>query len=337
MQYKYDPGNDNPLEEIAARIRRMRNNRLLGPLLITGLIAVIVIWGLLSGIYTVKPEGKAVVKRFGRVVDIVEPGLHFKLPWGIDVAYFVPTERVLKMEFGFATAEAGQQSTFVKQEVHRKQSLMLTGDLNVIDVEWVVQYRISDPDLWLHALKNQEETIRVISESVMRRVVGNKLGSIVLTTGRSDIAAEAREEVQRILDQYKMGVHISTVEMQDVTPPDPVKPAFNEVNEARQQREQFINEAERRQKEVLPRVEGEAQKMLAEARGYQAQRTNAALGEAARFKAIYGEYKEAREVTRRRLYLEMIDQVMSSAGKVYIVEEGQPSPLPLLNLGGSVR
>jgi len=333
MQYRYDPNANNPLREFFERFDRRKST----PLVLAVVVLLLILLGLFSSYYTVEPEGKAVVKRFGAVVAVKGPGLHFKLPWGIERAYFVPTERVLKEEFGFRTIAAGQRSTFEKTAEQRKQSLMLTGDLNVIDVEWVVQYRINDPDRWLHAVRDQEETIRVVAESVMRRVVGNRLGSVVLTTGRAEIAAMAQREMQKILDTYNMGVHISTIEMQDVTPPEPVKNAFNEVNEARQQREQYINEAEKRRNEVIPRAEGEGRQLKAEAEGYLAQRINRAKGEADRFKAIYSEYKQAPEVTRQRLYLEMIDKVMANIGKVYIVEKGQPLPLPLLNLTGKEK
>lgn len=291
----------------------------------------ILAWIGYSGVYTVQPEGKAVVKRFGKVVSIREPGLHFKIPLGIDTAIFVPTERVLKEEFGFRTTSAGQRSQY-RKEGYVKESLMLTGDLNVIDVEWVVQYRIKDPDKFLHRIRNQRETIRDVSEAVMRRIVGNRLGSDVLTVARVEVAGMARDEMQQILDSYNSGIHISTVELQDVTPPDPVKPAFNEVNEARQEKERLINEAEKRRNQQIPRARGEAQQLIAGAEGYAAERINVAKGEAARFEAILEEYEQAPDVTRRRIYLETIDSVLSAVGNLYIVQEGQTSPFPLLNL-----
>src|SRR5690606_34841825 len=181
---------------------------------------VIVVWGLLSAFYSVEPDGKAVVKRFGRVVAVRDPGLHVKLRFGIDRAWFVPTERVLKEEFGFRTVAVGPRTRYGDADL-LGESLMLTGDLNVIALTWVVQYRVQDPDLWLHRVLDQPDTIRDISESVMRRIVGNRLGSDVLTIGRAEVAAEVKAEMQRILDGYEMGVHIQAVELQDVTPPDP--------------------------------------------------------------------------------------------------------------------
>jgi len=211
--------------------------------------------------------------------------------------------------------------------------LMLTGDLKVIDVEWVVQYRVSDPDAFLHKVRDPEQTLRDVSEAVMRRIVGNSLGSDVLTEKRVQVAANAKEELQKAMEHFELGIQISTIELQDVTPPGPVKPAFNEVNQAEQERERYINEAEKRRNQVIPRAEGQARQVIAEAQGYAAERINAAKGETERFTAIYEAYLNAPQVTRERMYLEMIDKVLPKAGKIYIMEENQNAPLPLLNLG----
>lgn len=288
--------------------------------------------GLLTCFYTVQPDGQAVVKRFGRVVGTAGPGLHFKLPFWIDQQHFVPTERVLKEEFGFRTGAGGQRASYQKRPEHRNESLMLTGDLKVIDVEWVVQYRVEDADRWLHQVRDREKTIRDISEAVMRRIVGNSLGSDVLTEKRVQVANKARDEIQQILRSFDMGVRVITVELQDVTPPDRVKPAFNEVNQAEQERERLINEAEKRRNQVIPRAQGQAQQLRAEAEAYASRRVNRADGEASRFAAILAEYRNMPEVTRRRLFLEMIDQVMPKMGRIIVVEPGQTAPIPLLNL-----
>ncbi len=298
--------------------------------LVLVVIVAVIVTGVWTSFYTVQPEGQAVVKRFGKVIAIKEPGLHFKLPFWIDRQYFVPTARVLKQEFGFRTVEGG--APYSKTSEHQDESLMLTGDLKVIDVEWVVQYRVIDPDLYLHRVYDGDKTIRDISEAVMRRIVGNSLGSDVLTEKRVQVATQGREELQQILDSFEMGVRIGTVELQDVTPPDPVKPAFNEVNQAEQERERLINEAEKRRNQSVPRARGEALQLLESAEGYAAQRVNRAQGETARFAAILKEYRNAPEVTRRRLYLEMIDKVLPRLGRVFVIEAGQTSPIPLLNL-----
>lgn len=296
------------------------------------ILLVLVVAGLLTSYYTVQPEEQAVVKRFGAVVSIREPGLHFKLPFGIDRAYNIPTARVLKQEFGFRTAGMGQRTNYRKDPSLLEESLMLTGDLKVIDVEWVVQYRISDPSLYLHMSRDPSKTLRDISEAVMRRIVGNSLGSDVLTEKRVEVAMQARQELQDILNSFNVGIQISTIELQDVTPPEKVKPAFNEVNQAEQERERLINEAEKRRNQVIPRAEGQAKQIIAQAEGYAAERVNAALGEAARFTAILSEYEKVPDVTRQRLYLEMVDTVLPNLGRVYITDDEGVSPLPLLNL-----
>jgi modulator of FtsH protease HflK len=298
-------------------------------------ILLFLLLGALTSYYIVQPEEEAVVKRFGRVIAINQPGMHFKLPFGVDRVQTVPTARVLKEEFGFRSIGTEGRTQYRKDRVHREESLMLTGDLKVIDVEWVVQYLISDPDKFLHRARDPRQTLRDTSEAVMRRIVGNSLGSDVLTEKRVQVAAAARKELQEILNSFDLGIQINTIELQDVTPPEMVKPAFNEVNQAEQERERLINEAEKRRNQVIPRAEGEARQIVAEAEGYRSERVNRSRGEAGRFTSILTEYRNAPEVTRRRLYLEMIDQVLPRAGQIYIMQEGQMGPLPLLNLGGA--
>jgi len=214
---------------------------------------------------------------------------------------------------------------------------MLTGDLNIINVEWVVQYRINDPIKFLYEMREPTRTLRDISESVMRRVVGNRLGSEVLTVGRVEIQAQGRDEIQQIMDRYDNGIHIITVELQDVVPPRAVQPAFNEVNEARQERERMINEAEKRVNQEIPRAEGEAIRMIAEAEGYATERVNRAQGESVRFTAVLEEYRGAPEVTRSRLYLETLNEVLPSIGQVLVVQDEQVGPLPLLDVNRNQR
>lgn len=296
------------------------------------LVAIIVIWGFSSVSYTVQPEERAVVKRFGKVIDITDPGLHFKIPFGVDRVQLVATERVLKQEFGFRTAGTGDERSEYSTEDFPDESLMLSGDLNIIDVEWVVQYRISDPVKYLYNQRDADRTLRDISESVMRRVVGNRLGSEVLTTARVAISNLARDEIQAAMTQYDNGIHVVTLELQDVVPPAAVTPAFNEVNEARQERERMINEATKRANQELPRARGEANRVIAESQGYATERINQARGETARFNSILAEYKQAPDVTRTRMYLEALNALLPRVGAVYVAEDGQNGPLPLLNL-----
>lgn len=295
-------------------------------------VLLIVLWAVFSSFYTVQPEQQAVVKRFGAVVNITDPGLHFKLPFGIDRVQRVASARVLKQEFGFRSVGEVNNRTSYSESDFTSESLMLTGDLNVIDVEWVVQYRIQDPIKYLYQLREPDLTLRDISESVMRRVVGNRLGSEVLTVGRVEIAQGARDEIQGIMDLYDSGIHVITVELQDVVPPKAVRPAFNEVNEARQERERMINEATKRANQQIPRAEGEAQRLISEAEGYATARVNRAFGETARFRAMLVEYKTVPEVTRTRLYLETMAEILPNIGQVLMVQEDQLGPLPLMNV-----
>ncbi|MFZ8886713.1 MAG: FtsH protease activity modulator HflK [Steroidobacteraceae bacterium] len=300
-------------------------------IVVGGLLAILAAF---SSFYTVQPEERAVIKRLGRVIGIADPGLHFKIPFGIDSVQFVATERVLKQEFGFrtgASADAEGRSSYVDQDFF-VESLMLTGDLNIIVAEWVVQYRIADPVKFLYGMREPTRTLRDISESVMRRVVGNRIGSEVLTTGRVEISNTARDEIQAAMDRYDNGIQVITVELQDVVPPPRVQPAFNEVNEARQQRERMINEANKQANQAIPRAEGEANRLVSEAEGYATERVNRALGDATRFTAVLAEYRGAPEVTRSRLYLEAIREALPRAGSVVVTRDGQASPLPLLNL-----
>lgn len=296
-----------------------------------GVLLLIAATATTTMVYTVQPEERAVVKRFGAVIRTTDPGLHFKLPFGIDRVQRVATERVLKEEFGFRTAAAGEPTRYVARDFP-DESLMLSGDLNIIDVEWVVQYRIGDPIKFLYSMREPTRTLRDISESVMRRVVGNHLGSEILTTARVKIANTTREEIQAAMDLYQTGIHIVTVELQNVVPPTAVQPAFNQVNEARQERERMINEATKQANEAIPRAKGEANRIIAEAQGYAAERTNQALGEAARFRAILAEYQAAPEVTRRRMYLEALSTLLPEVGSVLVIQEGQSIPVPLLHL-----
>jgi len=301
------------------------------PIIVGGIVVLILLIATTTMVYTVQPEERAVVKRFGAVVKTTNPGLHFKLPFGIDSVQRVATERVLKEEFGFRTAAAGEPSRYVERSFP-DESLMLSGDLNIIDVEWVIQYRIADPIKFLYNMREPTRTLRDLSESVMRRVVGNNLGSEILTTARVEIANRTREEVQAAMDLYETGIHIITVELQNVVPPKAVQPAFNQVNEARQEQERMINEATKQANEAIPRAKGEANRTIAEAQGYAAERTNQALGEAARFRSILAEYQEAPEVTRRRMYLETLSTVLPQIGSVLVIQEGQSAPVPLLHL-----
>jgi membrane protease subunit HflK len=246
----------------------------------------------------------------------------------------LPTARVLKEEFGFRTLSAvpGEKTRYDTQGAYKDESLMLTGDLNVIDVQWIIQYRIEDPIRYLFQVRDTSKTIRDTTEAVMRRAVGNRLGSDVLTTGRVAVASEAKTEIQKILTAYETGVRLVTVELQDVTPPDTVKPAFNEVNESRQDKERTINKAQEQANREIPKARGVAAQSISEAEGYALERVNRAEGEATRFDAILGQYQQAPQVTRRRLYLEAMTGFLSDMKGLYIVDQDQKAMVPWLPL-----
>ena len=324
---------DDPVavvEEFGRRAAALGARRIAA--IIAGALLLIFLWSIW---FTVQPEETGIVQRFGAVERTVGPGLHFKLPVGIETIRLVPTARVLKQEFGFGTASVGSGGRTQYEDGNtalKEVSLMLTGDLNVIDVQWIVQYRIEDPVRYLFRVRESRQTIRDIAEAVMRRVVGNRLGSDVLTVGRVAVSTEVRVEMQKILNDYDTGVRLVTVELQDVTPPDPVKPAFNEVNEARQDRERTINQAQERANREIPKARGEATRTITEAEGYAVERVNRASGEATRFRAVLAEYRRAPEVTRRRLYLEAIGSILPEAKALYIVDSDQKALLPWLRL-----
>ena len=318
-------------DELGRRIAALGSRRI-----VPGMAAGVLLVLLWSTWFTVQPEETGVVQRFGAVERTVGPGLHFKFPAGIERVRMVPTARVLKEEFGFATTgggAGGRTQYAADRKPFKDVSLMLTGDLNVIDVQWIVQYRIEDPVRYLFRVRESRQTIRDIAESVMRRVVGNRLGSDVLTVGRVAASAEVKEEMQKILSAYETGVRLVTVELQDVTPPDSVKPAFNEVNEARQDRERTINQAQEQANREIPKARGEATRTITEAEGYAVERVNRANGEATRFRAVLAEYQRAPAVTRQRLYLESMASILPEANALYIVDSDQKSLLPLLRLG----
>ncbi|MGE0826577.1 MAG: FtsH protease activity modulator HflK [Candidatus Binatia bacterium] len=326
------------LEEILAQVRQHWQGFRGGPVLsfVALVVALIVLW---SSWFTVQPEETGIVQRFGKVVRTAGPGLHFKWPYGIETVRLVPTARVLKEEFGFRSLATipGQRTQYANNQAYKSESLMLTGDLNVIDVQWILQYRIEDPIRYLFQVRDARQTIRDITEAVMRRVVGNRLGSDVLTVGRVTVSSKAKEEIQQILNAYETGVHLVTVELQDVTPPDTVKPAFNEVNEARQDKERTINQAQEQVNREIPKARGEAARSISEAAGYAIERVNRARGEATRFQAVLAEYQQAPEVTRRRLHLEALSRFMAEMKGLYIVDSDQKAIVPWLSLDSGLK
>ena len=317
MAFKQVNPNNN-LEEIKQNLK-----------LFAGVIAfVVVASGVMGSFYTVEPDEEAVVLRFGKHLTTNGSGLHFKVPF-IDRVIKVQTQRVLQEEFGFRTANSSGIRTRYSSQSFDDESLMLTGDLNVADVEWVVQYRISDPFKYLFKTKERTKNIRDVSESIMRRVVGDRSVTEVLTTGRVDIEIQAKKLIQEVLDKYDMGVRLDTVALQDVNPPESVKASFNEVNEAKQEQEQLINQAEKNYNEVIPKAKGEADKLISESEGYAEELINISKGDAEKFEAILLEYKKAPTITKKRIYIETMEEIYESIEDITVVDPKVKGLLPV--------
>lgn len=301
-------------------------------------ILVLAVLLLFTSYYQIEPQQVGVVQRFGAFVRTTDPGPHLKLPFGIETVTKVPVQSQLKMEFGFRTTRAGVRSQFAADsDALRGESMMLTGDLNVAVVEWIVQYRIRDPRLYLFHLRNVQQTFRDMSEAAMRQVVGDHSVDEVLTIGREQIALEAKEELQRLCTLYGNGIEVQQLLLQDVNPPDPVKPAFNEVNQAIQEKERAINDAYAEYNKAVPRAKGEAEQAVRAAEGYALERVNNAEGDAKRFDALYEEYRKAPNVTRKRLYIETMQELLPRLGRKVILDEKVRGVLPLLQLDGEAR
>jgi membrane protease subunit HflK len=293
------------------------------------LIVLLLIW---TTLYQVQPEEVGVVVRLGKYVRTAEPGLRVKIPF-VEQVTKIPVQRQLKEEFGFRTAEAGVRSTF-SPDAFDEEAVMLTGDLNVAVVEWIVQYRIADPYRYLFKVRNVTGTFRAMNEAVMRQVVGDRTVTEVLTVGRQAIETRAEELLRELTQRYEMGITIEQVVLQDVNPPDPVKPSWDEVNQAQQQRDRMINEARAEYNKVIPRAKGEAQQTILEAEGYGLNRVNRAQGESTRFRSIQEAYRRAPDVTRRRLHLETMERVLPRIGGKLVLDADAKGIVPLLPLEG---
>ena len=282
--------------------------------------------------YTIEVEEAGVVLRFGKHVETVPPGLHFKLPFGIDQVSTVPVARQLKQEFGFSTPGATnpyQRSSQGETDLERN---MVTGDLNSVLVDWVIQYRVTEPEKYLFKVRDADATLRHASESVMRQVVGDRTVDEVITIGRQEIENECNTRLKELVTLYQLGITIDQVQLKDVDPPLPVQDSFNEVNNAQQEKEKSINIANGEYNRAVPKASGEAERMVSEAEGYATQRVNEAEGDAARFTALFTEYQKASDVTRRRIYLETMEEVIPRLGGMVVMDEGANQVLPFLPL-----
>jgi membrane protease subunit HflK len=292
-----------------------------------GLIAVLAIW---TCFIAVPADSVGVLTRFGKFKDTINPGLRFKLPLGVDQVQIVPIQRQLKLEFGFETPALRIPDQAPDDAVAEKT--MLTGDLNMALVEWIVQYRIEDAKTYLFHVYQPGWTLRDAGEAVMREVVGDRTIDEVLTFGRQEIEREAHKRLDELVTKYQLGLRVTQVQLQNVNPPGPVQASFNEVNQAQQEKQQLINQASGEYNKVVPKAKGEAERKLSEAQGYATKRVNEARGDADRFTALFTEYTKAPEVMRQRLYLETMKDVMPQLERKIILDEKARNVLPLLQL-----
>lgn len=323
-----DAWGDAKVQEVVERTQRIMRRAVVPAVL--GLVALAF---LLSCFFSVQPDEVGVVTRFGAFQREVQNGLHFKWPWGLEAVTRVKTQRVHKEEFGFETLEPGVRTQY-RGANFLHESLMLTGDLNIAEVQWIVQYRIARPREYLFGIRNPQNSIRDASEAVMRKVVGDHSVTEVLTSGRAAVNAEVEAQLQVVLDAYGCGVEVVTVKLQDVTPPEEVKGAFNEVNQAKQEKEQTINQALQAYNSAIPAAAGQADETIARAEGFSIDRVNRAQGDANRYLAILAEYEKAPDVTRSRLYLETMTEVLPKVRHKILAGGAQGAGLvPLLHLG----
>lgn len=298
-------------------------------------VVVVLVFGF-SSFFVVDQKDEAVILRFGKFLRVSPPGLHFKMPFGIDQNLNVPTQRSLKAEFGFRTERAGVNTVYSGQDFSY-ESIMLTGDLLIVDVEWIIQYQIIDPRAFLFNVEDQDKTIRDISQSVISQLVGDRQIDAVLTQDRATIEDQGRGLMNEFFDKYKLGIRVTTVKLQDVVPPaGPVQAAYEDVNKAIQDRDRSINEGIESYNQAIPKAVGTARKLVQEAEGYAQRRVNQAEGDVARFNAVYREYRASPAVTRARLYYEMWEEVFAdSAESTDLIDRNLQNFLPLKNMGST--
>ena len=306
------------------------SGRQIAAIFVGALLIVLLMAALLTSYYTVGAESEGVVLRFGKFFKTVEPGLHFKLPFGIDVVTVLPTRRQLKLEFGFSTA--GYTNPLQVGQDPEEEKSMVTGDLNAALVEWVVQYRIEDPSQYLFDVRNPEGTLRDLSEAAMREVIGDRTVDELITIGRQDIEIEALARMQDLSKRYHLGIRVDQVQLKNVNPPTQVQASFNEVNKAQQDRENAINIANGEYNKAVPKAKGQADQTIREAEGYRFKRVNEAEGDVAAFSAVLQQYVKAPEITRTRLYLETMSEILPKMGQKIIVDESLRQLLPILPL-----
>lgn len=297
-------------------------------------LGILVLLLISSGYYTVPAESEAIKLRFGRIVDEgILPGLHFKLPLGIDEVDIQPVRRQLKAEFGYTTPGGSNRAQYGTDSDLDLVSSMVTGDLNAVHVEWVVQYRISSLKDYLYKVRDPAETLRDSAESVMREVVGDRTVDEAITVGRLEVESSCKGKLQTLVNSYGLGLTIDLVQLKGVNPPPPVRASFDSVNQAQQEREKAINVAHGQYNQVIPKAAGQADQQIAEAEGEALKRVNEAKGDADRFTAVFKAYQASPEITRRRLYLETMTKILPQLGKKVILDTQAANVLPFLPLG----
>jgi membrane protease subunit HflK len=330
QQQKQGPSAGPTPPQMDELLNKFKNINLPGAPIIVVVIILILLAS--TAVFTVGLDEVGIIQKFGKYTRTVQPGLNFKLPVGIEKVTKVKVKRVYKEEFGFRTIQTRDRSQFFSETENENVSLMLTGDLNVAVVPWIVQYRVKDPYNFLFKVRDVRLILRDMSEASMRLVVGDRSINEVISK-RDEIAVEAKKVLQEELDHAQTGIYIVTIEMKKTNVPGKVQPSFNEVNQATQEKEQMIYQAREDYNKTIPAAKGEAERTVKAAEGYALDRVNRAKGDAARFNSLYTEYAKAKDVTKRRMYLEMIKDVFPKLGDKYIVDSDQKNILPLLNLG----
>ena len=325
------------------------NPAIINKLVVGGVVVVLVGIGVTSSFYKVDPREHAIVLRLGKYTGapVTDTGLHFKLPFGIDRVTNVEVTTVHKLEFGFVTRTPGTRTSYSSRSRGQADaSLIVTGDLNIADVQWSTQYMISDAPgqppgqaayNYLFKVRSPLETFRAMNEAVMREVVGDRTINEVLTSGRSEIQQEVKDKLQSLANQYELGIKLDKVILQDVNPPESVKSSWNDVNEAQQEYSATINTAQAKYNQVVPKADGEAERTVEEAEGYAVQRVNEAQGDADLFKQVFSAYQKAPEVTRTRIYLETLNEVLATGPRKIIMDTEAKGLLPLLNLNEEAK
>jgi membrane protease subunit HflK len=300
--------------------------------LIIGGILLLILLG--TSIFIVDQTEQAVITRFGRYITTKGPGLQVKLPFGIDKNYTVNTETIQSQEFGFRTMRGGSSPLYASRD---NESTMLTGDLNIVDVEWIIQYRVTDPMAWTFHVEDRVKTIRDVSRSVINMLVGDRAIMEIMGVERSAIQDEGRVIMNDMFKSYDLGINVIAVQLQNVTPPQGVQQAFEDVNKAMQDLERLVNEGQQVYNEEIPKARGEAEKIIQVAQGYATERVNRANGDVARFISVYDEYRRAPEVTRQRLYYEMIEEVFKEEKDMTIIDRNLRNFLPMMNVAGAAQ